>query len=158
MKLFRTPENRREWTAAVILSALILANLLFIFTNSMASVKDSGEASGFLAEIIKSIFPDGSAIGAFLSDNLRKIAHFVEFASLGLLVSLYTVIFSVNRKKTAPLSLVFGHFVAFFDETIQIFSGRGPMISDVWLDFSGFLTLTLITHTAAYLIRLHSER
>ena len=28
-------------------------------------------------------------------------------------------------------------FVAFIDETIQIFSGRGPQIRDVWVDLLG---------------------
>lgn len=31
----------------------------------------------------------------------------------------------------------FAFYIAFIDETIQIFSGRGPQIADVWLDVLG---------------------
>ena len=30
-----------------------------------------------------------------------------------------------------------GLLAAFLDETLQIFSGRGSMVADVWLDFAG---------------------
>ena len=30
-----------------------------------------------------------------------------------------------------------GLFAAFLDETLQLFSGRGSMVADVWLDFAG---------------------
>ncbi|MBO7633021.1 MAG: VanZ family protein, partial [Lachnospiraceae bacterium] len=30
-----------------------------------------------------------------------------------------------------------GTFCALVDETIQLFSGRGPMVQDVWLDSAG---------------------
>lgn len=34
-------------------------------------------------------------------------------------------------------SVRFAFYIAFIDETIQIFSGRGPQIADVWLDVFG---------------------
>ena len=37
------------------------------------------------------------------------------------------------------------NFCAFLDETIQIFSGRGPDIKDVWLDTFGSAAGILIT-------------
>ena len=44
------------------------------------------------------------------------------------------------------LNVLFSGFtVAFFDETIQIFSGRGPMIADMWIDLGGFVCGSLIT-------------
>ena len=30
-----------------------------------------------------------------------------------------------------------GLLAAFLDETLQLFSGRGSMVADVWLDFAG---------------------
>ena len=69
---------------------------------------------------------------------VRKLAHFTEFFVLGL--ELLT--FFAYRKPLFPqaflLALTHGFFAAFLDETIQIFSGRGPMIQDVWLDVCGF--------------------
>ena len=39
--------------------------------------------------------------------------------------------------KRALTTLLVAFAVAFLDETIQIFTGRGPMIQDVWIDLSG---------------------
>ena len=47
----------------------------------------------------------------------------------------------------------------FIDETIQIFSGRGSAVSDVWLDFSGAAAAILILALArALLSRRRSAR
>ena len=42
-------------------------------------------------------------------------------------------------KKDYLKILPYGFYVAFADETIQVFSGRGAEIKDVWLDFSGYV-------------------
>ena len=68
---------------------------------------------------------------------IRKAAHFLEYAALGCLLSL-------DERRTLSWGgalgrLNFGLLVAFLDETIQIFSGRGAQIADVWLDLSGVL-------------------
>lgn len=45
----------------------------------------------------------------------------------------------------ALTSVRFAFYVAFIDETIQIFSGRGPQIADVWLDvFGAFCGTTIV--------------
>ena len=54
--------------------------------------------------------------------------------------------------KAAGFSVIFGHTVAFLDETIQIFSGRGPEIRDVWIDTFGFISISLMTYAAFYFI------
>lgn len=41
-------------------------------------------------------------------------------------------------------SVRYAFYIAFIDETIQIFSGRGPQIADVWLDVSGAFCGTVI--------------
>ena len=43
--------------------------------------------------------------------------------------------------------------MAFVDETIQIFSGRNPDIKDMWSDILGFLTLSIITYVAFFLVK-----
>lgn len=37
----------------------------------------------------------------------------------------------------AVCACLLGLFAAFLDETLQLFSGRGSMVADVWLDFAG---------------------
>ena len=41
-------------------------------------------------------------------------------------------------------SVRYAFYIAFIDETIQIFSGRGPQIADVWLDVFGAFCGTVI--------------
>lgn len=41
-------------------------------------------------------------------------------------------------------SVRYAFYIAFIDETIQIFSGRGPQITDVWLDVFGACCGTVI--------------
>ncbi|MCR4676986.1 MAG: VanZ family protein [Sphaerochaetaceae bacterium] len=69
---------------------------------------------------------------------VRKMAHAFEFAVLGF--------FSCRLLGFKSMALCF--VVAFLDETIQIFTGRGPMIQDVWIDLSGALIGTLIGFVA----------
>jgi VanZ family protein len=37
------------------------------------------------------------------------------------------------------LPFILSLLTAFIDETLQIFSGRGPMVQDIWLDLAGSL-------------------
>ena len=75
----------------------------------------------------------------------------MEFALLGIEVSLYVALFA--RKKIFMLaSYPLGLFIALFDETIQIFSGRGSSVRDVWLDFLGFSTLAALVYAITFLV------
>ncbi len=89
------------------------------------------------------------------SDNVndqlvRKLAHFLEYCLLGTELSLFGAVtaasysnrFSLRHMIFIMLGIAFS--AAFLDETIQIFSARGPAISDVWLDFTGAVTGMLL--------------
>ena len=52
------------------------------------------------------------------------------------------------------LTILIAFFVGFTDESIQMFSGRGPAIFDVWIDFAGFATASVIFYTVASLVAL----
>ena len=98
---------------------------------------------------------------------VRKTAHFVEFAVLGGLFGLVTGAGAKTGEPGAGsercgvrgggavrdesercgvrgggavraiCACLLGLLAAFLDETLQIFSGRGSMVADVWLDFAG---------------------
>lgn len=81
---------------------------------------------------------------------VRKLAHFSEFFALGAELFWF---FSLNTDgKEQPsfgiILLALSHAVisALADETIQIFSGRGPAIPDVWLDTAGAAFGIVITY------------
>ena len=153
MKLFNRPKTKGERVAEIILISLIFLNLAFIYVNSALPPDLSGESSGRVAAIIRALLPEGNPLGDFLVTNIRKLAHFFEYGSLGALVSIYLSVFSPRPRITVPVSILSGFIAAFIDETLQIFSGRGPMIADVWLDLFGYVTLTLIVCLAAAIIK-----
>ena len=69
---------------------------------------------------------------------LRKAAHFLEFAVLGILL---TGTFHGARNFTLAKPMLFAVLTAMTDETIQAFTpGRNCALSDVWLDAAGALT------------------
>lgn len=132
MQRYRTPVR-------IILIIIIASTLAFIFYQSMLSREASGAESNKVGEIIAEIIPPGTPAGDYVQLNIRKIAHFTEFFVLGCEVALYFWLYSRRRFDVLlvyPAALI----VALFDETIQVFSDRGPLITDVWVDFLGFLS------------------
>lgn len=137
MKKYLTTRN-------CVLATLILLTLAFIFSRSLRDIPDSKEESrqvmSFLLPVLEFFFGAGN-----VTVNLvRKLAHLVEFGVLGFEVGLLTA-----RFRTEPF--LFCLVAALTDETIQIFTGRGPQIQDVWLDFAGAVAGILVGAAAMWL-------
>ena len=109
----------------------------------------------------------GAVEAVWITDHLvRKTAHFVEFAVLGGLLCLVCKVCMVTGGESgvgksevgesggesggepggeltksgvvrAVCACLLGLLAAFLDETLQLFSGRGSMVADGWLDFAG---------------------
>ena len=130
--------TKKRKAAVAVLTVLLLANLCFIWGNSLVSRSDSHDLSvgvlGFLPGFIRDLFPNQEQ----LVHIVRKMAHFTEFACLGGLSC--GLLATARTVKLHPFFHVWagGFFVAAIDETIQIFTGRGSQLQDVWLDFAGF--------------------
>lgn len=137
----------------ILLILLIIFTVASIFMQSTKSKEESKSDSDKVGEIIEEIIPPETPAGDYVQTNLRKIAHFIEFFLLGIEVSLFISLFHFS-KIFVPSSLLFGLLVAAIDETIQIFSKRGPSVRDVMIDFSGFLVSALIIYTLSILIRV----
>ena len=134
-----------EW----IMIAVIIATIAFIFTQSALAPEVSTAESNSTAEFIAKLISTDTIVGRFVFDNVRKIAHFVEYGVLGTEIAIFVLLFVKIKKTAIPKTLIVSFFIAFIDESIQIFSGRGPSISDVWLDVSGYLTFSAITYLFA---------
>ena len=128
-----------------ILTALTLITLCLIWGHSALGQDSSAAESGWLFEhiggLLRLIFGPEKAT----EHLLRKLAHFGEFFLLG--AEMYLLAAECGR---TGIAAAFGvllrcNFCAFLDETIQIFSGRGPAIKDVWLDTFGAAAGILIT-------------
>ena len=148
-----------------VLIIILILTLAFIWGQSMlpksVSAAESGGMLAFLRPFLEIFVGEGNA-----TDHLvRKIAHFVEYGALGAELALLIVagwianakrkanegatltaeIMSLSIWARALIGLLFAFTVAAIDETIQIFSARGPGIADVLLDTAGAATAVLIT-------------
>lgn len=99
----------------------------------------------------------------YIIANVRKVAHFVEHGILGLEVFLLMFFIEKDaqkKRKVFPigvklfiLSLNIGILAALFDESIQILSGRGPDVRDIWLDIAGYATFTALMFVIFSLVK-----
>ena len=129
----RREYGRRFWW---VLCALWLAVIL---AHSLMSAELSAAESGSLLAWLSGLFP------ALTEHALRKLAHFSEFAVLGLLLAQ-----CLRVRITRPL--LAGVLCAMADETVQLFvSGRSGEVRDVWIDFSGAAAAVILTFLVRFL-------
>ena len=144
----RSEMTDRERIISVSLIIIICLTLLFIFFQSILPPAASKEESDSVAGILSLIFPRDS----FIIKNIREIAHFLEYGLLGVEISLYVCFFACKPFAASAASFASALLVATIDEIIQIFSGRVADILDVCTDFSGFVTLSIITYAVCFFI------
>ena len=135
-------EAKRKRTITV-LGVLIVAVVLFIWYNSLASIEESAELStGMLSSFLRGLFPDmPDAEFEFFHNIFRKCAHFAEFFVLGtLLAALKATISGKIFDSLLFMPLFASLLVADIDEFIQLFTHRGSQVQDVMLDFAGAVT------------------
>ena len=136
----------------LILSIIILLTVIIIWGHSFMTPEMSTEESSFVKEIVEAVVQSVSNNEAFTIPEIviRKSAHFIEYAILGLeLVILITINKSLQAdddKKRGlikkllslyPTAFIISLLVGFVDETIQYFTGRYSSIWDVLLDLAG---------------------
>ena len=125
---------KRSGQLSICLILLVL-NLLFIWGNSALPGKESAEISGgvleWITDMVGETIPDGEFV-------LRKLAHFSEFFSLGLLLFWLFRLLSQRGIHQAAMPLLCGTLAALLDETLQVLTpDRGPSVVDVWIDVAG---------------------
>lgn len=123
---------------ALIIAVLLAAVMLFIFGNSLLDGEASTAVSRAVSRILRPMleFFTGSADDRIL----RKLAHFAEFGVLGCLFAIIMLLRGRLGCGVAANYLFLGLMAALTDETVQLFTGRGSQVQDVWLDFAGVLT------------------
>ena len=122
------------------LAVLIVLTLAFIWGHSLMDAETSSQESGLVTRLITPVLELILGKGNVTELFVRKLAHFSEFALLGMELCLFFTGKRQRKRDGLLLALAHGLFAALVDETVQIFSGRGPMIQDVWIDFSGVTT------------------
>lgn len=113
-----------------LLLAAIIIVLAFIWGHSLVPMDMSAQESNWITEHIISPILALFGVDEVSTHLVRKLAHVSEFLLLALLVCAYL-----------RGSIIKGFYVcftvAFLDESIQLLSGRGSLISDVWVDLIG---------------------
>lgn len=128
-------ENRRR-----LCVLLLILNLAFIWGNSMLSAEQSQAFSDWVKALLSRPFGSGGSESGG-SGTLRKVAHFSEFASLGLLLAWLASMAGERGIHGWAMPLFGGMAAACVDETIQVFvPNRGPGLIDVWIDTAGAAT------------------
>lgn len=126
----RIPESgkRRRF---YVFSALALAAALAAWLFSAQPPDASGAQSAWLQKLMADL------LGADVSERLlRKLAHFGEYLLMGLFAGgAVSQLGFQGRYALCALALML--LAALVDETIQVFSGRGPSVLDVWIDVAG---------------------
>lgn len=123
--------RKRLW----LCTALIGLCLCFIWGNSLLPGEVSAAISNWVGDALEQLLHiHRTSSGRGL---LRKIAHFMEFAALGMLLTWRMGML----KKPFWYAQLLGSLAACVDETIQCFvPGRGPGLRDVCIDSSGVFT------------------
>ena len=124
-----------------------MLNLCFIWGNSLLPGEISGAFSDWVKNLLDVLIP-GDGMDTDSGGLLRKLAHFTEFTTLGLLLSM---MLRLHQKKIR-YALPWGVLAACVDETIQLFvPDRGPGLKDVGIDSCGVLTGMILLY-AGYLL------
>ena len=140
--------------------AALVAWCVFIFYMSAKPAAESDEISlGFIGHFIAFIVPGYDQMSVaqqlewqlLLNHPVRKLAHFSEFALLGMF-ALNALHQALRKPASAPrlaaCAWIFATLYATSDEFHQIFvPGRTGMITDVCIDASGALAGVLILWT-----------
>lgn len=111
---------------------LVILWMIFIFVMSSFDATSSSNQSNFIVDIITSII-NIKDIG-LLSLIIRKLAHFIEYFILGILV----INFITRYDKKIIIAILLCIIYATSDEIHQIFvPGRSCQITDIMIDSLG---------------------
>lgn len=129
----------------ILLTVFVLLWSGFILANSLFPASQSSALSGGVVEQVNSILHQIGISGEITDHMVRKSAHFIEFALLGVLLFLAIRSYSPHPGRHLFIGLFLGLLIPVADEFIQSFvEGRGSQVSDVVLDFSGVLAGTIL--------------
>lgn len=136
----------------MILAIIIITSVIFI--KSFENISTSHSYSDAITEAISSDNADYIEKGN-LEVTIRKWAHVIEYAVLGIAVMRLTLNISKAFKKLFfGVALFYVLAVAVVDEHIQSFSDRTSSTNDILLDFCGALLGFLVTFGLYMLVKL----
>lgn len=153
----RELSKKRKIAVAVII-AIIVLTVAFIWSNSLKSREQSSASSDMVYNAAKSVLDEvfGEDVVPITRNGIRKAAHFSEFLLLGAEFCLLFIALGKESFKGYLHILPYGLFVAAVDEGLQSLSDRAPALTDVLIDFSGYLT-AIAVFFVIFLIRRRAK-
>lgn len=143
---------KRKTRVQFFLLLLLAATLCFIWGNSLVGREGSSSMSQTITLWL-------NGIGIPVSEHfVRKSAHFCEFGLLGCELAGLFLLHGGLRFQSLCNAAFAALLTAVTDETIQIFTGRGPQVQDVVLDFSGAVTGILCLSLLIFLIHTRHQK
>ena len=157
------------WT--LIFSVIALAINVFIIVHSCLDASTSTEASHGVVEITEEVI-NTVAPGTITADNYDSFVSFIRkaFGHFGLFLisgfftslALFLIINPFNDKKYYRIILIAlssGLLLALLTETIQLYvPGRSGELTDVLIDFGGYLLGFSVIFLILFFIILHIEK
>ena len=140
-------ETRRRVTLVIVIAVMVL-----IFCFSAQEGEDSSRLSSGVTQWLLTMLmpgytdlPDAMKLEYLdrIGHIVRKVAHFSEYALLGVTLSAH--LHYVISRRIVPAGWGIATLYAMTDELHQMFvGGRGPAVADVCIDSAGALTGALI--------------
>ncbi len=150
----------------VFLTLAVAINVLIIVESCIGGDGSAAQSFSFsesIANFIENIFP-GAIIDhtAFHSAIRKLVGHFLLFGLSGLFTTLTFVMndFLMERLKWKNIIFIlsFGLIVALISELIQYFvPGRYGVLTDVLIDYSGYIVFSGIVYLTYVLITLKKQ-
>lgn len=144
-------KNKKHLIFTIIVVSLAVLMNAFIIVQSCLNGEASTQSSGLVVNILKAIFQVKEENLDIVTTLVRKlIGHFFFFVISGVLSSwgIYLLSFYIKNYKSwfgISFSLCFGLLIAGVTELIQLFiPGRSGQVTDVLIDFSGYVLGTFI--------------
>ena len=150
-------KTKKRMTLCILLLCAVLG---FIWGNSMIVGAESAAVSGRVMSLIKAFLHLSEDTAEAMHPIIRKIAHFTEFACLGMLLTWLHGMMGEKKGHLVIMPLLWSLAVACVDETIQSFvPNRVSDTMDIWLDtcgaFAGIMILLLGYH---YICKKHTQK
>lgn len=134
-------KHRSSLLFRIIIFTLTVFMIGFAFFHSSMPASISSQESGIVTEYLQRIF-EFLKLDTHMNEHLvRKLAHFAEYTTIGVLLMSCAYSFNKSRPYVYSFQILFtGLATAVVDEAIQLnVEGRAGLITDVLLDFTGVL-------------------
>lgn len=145
--------NRKKIIIWAVITGMVL---LFIWGNSMLPPDVSDGLSKWVTGILGFNRPGEQTDS--MNHIVRKLAHYSEYFALGIVLWLALCGKIKPFLRGIVLQGFCGLLTAVIDETIQLFSQRGPSLTDVWLDYAGFLCGSLLALLICHIRAKQAEK